>query len=189
MNVAEVAPAGTVTEAGKVATVLLEESVTEVPPVGAGPLSVTVPTEDPPPRTVDGTKATADAVAALTVRVAVLLTVPVLAVIVSVAVVATAVVVTVNVAVVDPAATTTEDGTDADVALEERVTVVPPVGAAPVRVTVPVEEVPPVTDVGLTATLDAVGASTVSFAVLVDAPEVPVIVTTVFAATGVVVMV
>lgn len=44
VKVAEVAPAGTVTDVGTVATaVLLEVSVTTVPPVGAGPVRVTVP--------------------------------------------------------------------------------------------------------------------------------------------------
>lgn len=51
-----------------------------------------------------------------------------------------------------PAATVNEFGSVADVALLERETVIPPVGAAPVRVTVPVAAVPPATLVGLTET-------------------------------------
>src|SRR5438067_6215112 len=47
VNVALVAPAGTVTLEGTVAAaVLLLESATCAPPAGAGPLSVTVPVED-----------------------------------------------------------------------------------------------------------------------------------------------
>jgi len=53
VNVAEVAPAGTVTEAGTVALALSDWRLTVIPPVGAAPLSVTVPTEDTPPRTLE----------------------------------------------------------------------------------------------------------------------------------------
>ena len=56
VNVALLAPAATVTLAGTVAVgVLLLVRVTGAPPVGAGPLSVTVPVEDcAPPVTVVG---------------------------------------------------------------------------------------------------------------------------------------
>ena len=61
----------------------------------------------------------------------------------------TALVLTVNVALVAPAATVTLDGTLAAVVLLlESVTTAPPDGAAPLKVTVPVEEFPPVTLVG-----------------------------------------
>src|SRR5713226_1788755 len=62
---------------------------------------------------------------------------------------ATALVLTVNVALVTPAATVTLEGTvAAAVLLLESATVAPPAGAAPLSVTVPVEEFPPVTLVG-----------------------------------------
>ncbi len=61
----------------------------------------------------------------------------------------TPLVVMVNVVVVAPAATEILPGTWADELLLDRVTTVPPVGAGPVRVTVPVEELPPVTLAGL----------------------------------------
>jgi len=62
-------------------------------------------------------------------------------------------VVTVKVAFVEPAATVTLAGTvAAAVLLLLRVTTAPPVGAFPLSVTVPVEETPPGTDIGLRAT-------------------------------------
>jgi hypothetical protein len=58
VNVAVVAPAGTITVPGAVAAfVLLLANVTNVPPAGAGPFSVTVPVEFPtigPPMTLFG---------------------------------------------------------------------------------------------------------------------------------------
>jgi hypothetical protein len=63
--------------------------------------------------------------------------------------VATALVLTVNVALVAPAATVTLEGTLAAVVLLlESVTCAPPDGAGPLNVTVPVEELPPVTLAG-----------------------------------------
>jgi hypothetical protein len=74
----------------------------------------------------------------------------------------TALVVTEKVAVVAPAATVTLAGTwAAAVLLLDSVTVAPPVGAAPLNITVPVEELPPVTLAGLTATEDKDGVDEV----------------------------
>src|SRR5260370_1185498 len=65
---------------------------------------------------------------------------------------ATALVLTVNVALVAPAATVTLDGTlAAAVLLLDSATAAPPDGAAPLSVTVPVEEFPPATLVGCSA--------------------------------------
>jgi hypothetical protein len=73
------------------------------------------------------------------------------AVIIGVAIALTLLVATVNVAVVAPEATVTLLGTVATVvSLLASATTVPPAGAALMRVAVPVEEVPPVTVVGLT---------------------------------------
>jgi hypothetical protein len=60
--------------------------------------------------------------------------------------------VTVNVAALLPAAIVTEAGTVAEALLLASVTTAPPVGAAAVKVTVPVTDVPPVTLAGLTVT-------------------------------------
>ena len=61
---------------------------------------------------------------------------------------ATGDVVTVKVPVVAPAATDTLEGTTALELDDVRVTTVPPAGAGPLIVTVPVDDVPPVTEVG-----------------------------------------
>src|SRR2546430_2751551 len=66
---------------------------------------------------------------------------------------ATVLVVTVKSALVAPAETMTLAGTcAADVLLLDSDTVAPPLGAAPLNVTVPVDELPPVTLLGSTAT-------------------------------------
>jgi hypothetical protein len=63
VNVALVAFAATVTLAGTcAAAVLLLVSVTDAPPLGAGPLSVTVPCELVPPTTLLGFTANEDTV-------------------------------------------------------------------------------------------------------------------------------
>ena len=58
LNVALAVPSGTVTESGTLATVgSLLDKETIAPPAGAaGPLSVTVPLEEPPPVTVAGSR-------------------------------------------------------------------------------------------------------------------------------------
>jgi hypothetical protein len=59
---------------------------------------------------------------------------------------------TVNVAVLLPAATVTDAGTVAEALLLESETARPPVGAAALKVTVPVDDAPLVTLAGLTET-------------------------------------
>ena len=160
VNVALVAPAATVTFAGTcAAAVLLLVSATAAPPAGAAPLKVTVPVEEIPPVTLDGLKLRPEGIGALTVRFAdfvVPLSSPEM---LTVALAVTGVVVTVNVALVAPAATVTFAGTvAAAVLLLVSVTTAPPAGAALFNVTVPVEEVPPVTLVGLRETLEEIAA-------------------------------
>ena len=80
----------------------------------------------------------------------------------------TGVVVTVKVAVVALAGTVTLAGTcAAAVLLLDNVATAPPVGAALLKRTVPVEEVPPTTDAGLIVTLRTTFANTVRPAVRV----------------------
>ena len=77
VNVAVVAFGAIVTLAGTLAAaVLLLPSVTTAPPAGAGPFSVTVPVDELPPRTDAGLKDTELSVAAVTVKVAVLVADP-----------------------------------------------------------------------------------------------------------------
>ena len=73
--------------------------------------------------------------------------------------------VTVKVAVVAPAATVTLAGTVAAVLLLDKVTVSPPVGAVLPKVTLPVDDVPPVTEVGFSVTDETTGGFTVNVAV------------------------
>ena len=81
---------------------------------------------------------------------------------------ATADVVIVNVALVAPAAIVTLAGTCAAAVLPlVRVTTAPADGAGPVRVTVPVEDVAPITAAGLSVTDVSAAAVTVKVAVLV----------------------
>jgi len=67
----------------------------------------------------------------------------------------TVVVVTAKVTLVPPGATVTVDGTVADALSLDSETEMPPLGAALLKVTVPVEDVPPVTLVGLRDTDDS----------------------------------
>ena len=79
---------------------------------------------------------------------------------------ATGLVVTANVAELCPALTVTLAGTcAAAVLLLDSVTNAPPAGAGPFNVTVPVELVPPETDVGLSVTEPSAAAVTVKLAV------------------------
>ena len=71
---------------------------------------------------------------------------------------ATATVLTGKVAVVIPDLTVTDSGTVAEVEVLESFTNAPPDGAGPVRVTVPVEDVPPSTVFGLRPTDATPGA-------------------------------
>ena len=139
VKVVVVLPVATVTEAGTVAAaVLLLDSVTAVPPVGANPVSVTVPWDVAPPLTVVGLKLKELKVGGATVNAAVLVMLPIDAVIVTEVEEGTAKVVTVKAVVVLPAGIVTEAGTvAAAVLLLDSVTTVPPAGADPDRVTVP----------------------------------------------------
>jgi hypothetical protein len=128
-----------------------------------------------------------------TVSVAVRLTEAYVAVMTELVLAATPSVVTVKVAVVAPAETVTLAGTVAAPVLElVSDTSAPPTGAPAVRVTVPVELLPPTTVVGLSETaerLDEADGLTVSVAERVTPCRVAVIVTLVVDATASVVTV
>ena len=126
---------------------LLELNTIGKPPVGAGPLMVTVAVEFVPETTEVGFSDRAVTPGGVTVSVVVLVAPANVPVIVAVAEVATGVVPAVKVVEVSPAETITEAGTVTAALFDVRVTVYPPAGAGPPRVTVPVEDVPPVTDV------------------------------------------
>lgn len=159
VNVAVLAPAATVTEAGTLALVMLDLSATTSPPVGATPFRVTVPVEGVPPTTEIGDRETLLRVGAVMARLAVAEVDPRVAVIVADVAAETAAVVTVNVAVVAPAATVTEVGTVALALLDLSDTTVPPVGATADSVTVPVLVAPPATEVGFTVTEESFDAT------------------------------
>jgi hypothetical protein len=147
-NVAVVAPETTVTEVGAVALVLLDCTVMLAPPEGAGPLRVTVPVDDVPPVTDVGERVRLVRLAGLIVRLEVFVTPPAVPVIVAETTVATADVVIENVELEAPAETVTVAGTVALELLDVRVTWVPPGPAGPFRVTVPLDELLPITVVG-----------------------------------------
>lgn len=84
---------------------------------------------------------------------------PAVPVITAVVVTVTLVVVTPNVLLVAPAATVTLLGTVATLLLLLSVTIVPPEGAAPERVAVPVDELPPFTLVGFSVSDESVTAA------------------------------
>ena len=148
-------PLAMVTLAGTcAAAVLLLDNVTTAPPSGAAPFNVTVPVELLPPTTDVGDLVTDDRAAAFTLTVAVLAT-PYVAVMTEEVFAATPRVVTVKVVDVLPAGTVTLAATvAAAVLLLARVTTAPPVGAAPLSVTVPVELFPPTTVAGLSDKAD-----------------------------------
>ena len=148
VKVAVVAFAATITVAGTVALELLELKVTVAPDGPDGPLSVMVPVDELPPTTEVGERLRPVRVAGLIVRVPVFEVPFRVPVIVEVVTAETAVVETVKVTVAAPAGTTTVLGTVALVVEDERGTVRPPVGALPLSVMVPVDDVPPFTVVG-----------------------------------------
>jgi hypothetical protein len=151
---AEVAPAGTTTEAGTPAIKTLLDASWQVKPVApAAVLSVTVPWTFWPPITKAGLKVTPTSAAAagLAVTLSAALFAPPgsAAVTVTLVAFATEEVVTGNVAMVPPAATVTLEGTDATVtSLLASATAQPPAGAGVPSVIVPRTGSPPPTVVG-----------------------------------------
>jgi hypothetical protein len=155
--------ASTVTLDGTVTALLLLCSETEMPPVGAGPVNVTVPVDGLPPTTEVGLILTADRAGGLIVSPACRLLDPYVAVIVAGVEVLTATVVTVKVALLALAATFTLAGTLALVLLLCSETEML-LGVGPDRVTVPVDEFGPTTVVGFKVTEESVSGLMVSVA-------------------------
>lgn len=175
LKVAVVELPATDTVVGTVAQLMLDETATDTPPVGAGPLRVNVPVEGAPPCTIGGLTLTLTMLGALIAKAAWAVVTPKVPVIVAEVEIATAFVVTVKLTELVPAATVTELGTVAEPVFDDKVTTAPLEPALPLRVTVPIEEVPPMTVVGLTVTLDSVAGVTVKFAVCVRLFSDPVI--------------
>ena len=160
VKVALVAPAATLTLAGTLAAAALLESETTAPPVGAALANVTVPVEEAPAVTLVGLSESVERVAAgggVTVNTAVRVTPSKTAEIVAAVEAVTALVATAKVALVAPAATVMLTGTVAAVELSESVTTAPPLGAALVNITVPVEEAGPTTLFGLSDRVEIAG--------------------------------
>jgi len=153
-NLTDVAPAGTVTVAG---TTTPAEAVIETtaPPAGAGPVRYTRLSQLVAPPTTERRNSEL-AAAGSTVTTVVFDVAPEVAVIVTFVFAATTEVLMVKFAYVKPAGTVTVAGTVA-VGLElDRVTTVPPAGAAAASHTLfPVLEFPPVTVAGFAATEDS----------------------------------
>ena len=163
VKVIDVAPLRTLTDDGTVANKVFElVRVTTSPAAGAGPLKVTVPAVLEPPTTEFGATARLVRDGARIEIVPIAVWVPDFAVIVAEVVLATAWVVTGNVMEDAPAGIATDFGTVALAAV--KVTVTPPGGAAPVRLTVPVADVPPKSGFGLMVTVERDAAVTLSVA-------------------------
>jgi hypothetical protein len=154
VKVALVCPAGTVTLGGTVATaVLLLESKTRTPPLGAGALSATLPVEEDPPMTPGGLRESEVRVGpgggwGVTVSDAVWVTPAKDAEMMTEVEAVTGEVLTLKTAVAAPDGKVTLPGTVATTVLLERETRAPPLGAGALNVRLPVEGDPPLTLVG-----------------------------------------
>lgn len=163
-NVTLFAPGATDKLAGTVAAdELLLDNDTANPPVGAADVRVSAPCEEVPPMTLVGLTETAASAAGaaggVTVRVEPRAAPPKVPVIVVGVDAVTDAVLTVNVPLEAPVGIVILPGTVAAlVLLLDSVTTAPPVGAGPVKVTVPCEMLPPATLVGLRTTVDSAGA-------------------------------
>ena len=138
VNVVELAPPGTVTVAGTLASALEELKDSGYPPVGAGPLSVTVALELFPPATLVGDKERVEITGAATVSDAAMVTPADVAVTLTNVALATGYVEKTKEAEFAPTGTRTLTGSEiTDGGVEPRRTVTPPVGATSLRYTVP----------------------------------------------------
>lgn len=148
-NVPPVDPACTVIDLGTEATAWLLVRFTFKPPAGAGPDRATVPVEVAPPPKLVGFRVSPLRTAGLIVRVAAADDPVIFAMIFATVEAATDRVVIVKVVEVEPAAMETEDGPPQARLDDVRATLMPPLGAADPRLTVPVLVAPPVSELGL----------------------------------------
>ena len=148
-KLAEVFPAGMVIVPGTDALVWSLMSDIESPEGGAGELITTDPAAVLPPTIEEGLTLTETRLGAVTVRFPEAEPPPQDAVRVAVTVVPTEIVFTEKVTLRPFAGTTTVAGGIAADWLLLNFTVIPPVGAGPLRVTLPVEATPPTTDDGV----------------------------------------
>jgi hypothetical protein len=186
VNFTDVAPAGTVSVDGTVATDgLLLERLTTTPPVGAAPEIVTVPVDEAGCLTVAGLSVRLESVGGLTVRVALWLPPPAsVAVMLEVAFAPTGILVTVNVVELLPDGTVTDvtDRVAAAVFPLATLTTTPPAGAVVFSLTVAVDVAPPIRLAGASVTEEIAGGLIVKVA-LADPFNVAVIVSVVTAGT------
>jgi hypothetical protein len=179
MNVADVAAADTVTDAGVgIAVLLSEASATVLPPAGAGWVRVTVHVVEAPDTRLVGLHESADTDGlGVTTTIAVVLP-PSVAVSVTVCEVRTALLVAENVVELAPAGTVTELGTGSALALsDDSETTVPPLGAGWFSVTVHVLIAPAVTVAGTHTSVDSAGLGVTLTVAVTLAPSVAVTVT------------
>jgi len=160
LNVAVEEPDGIVTLAGTVALRLLDFRVITNPAVGAVTFIVTVPVAEVPPSSDVGDRVKVSSCSGLMARTADLETKPYFAEIVVLVATETPTVVMLNVAELLPAGIVTVDGTVASTLLDFNDRVVPSAPAATFKVTVPVAEVPPRSEVGDRDRDSNVGTST-----------------------------
>lgn len=161
------APAVTTTELGTIAFPLVDVRFTSSPPVGAGPVKVTVPVTFVPPVTDDGDTDTLLRMGGLIVKTELALSDPEVAVIVEEVELATGFVVIANVVEVAPAGIVIEPDTVALEDVEVMFTINPLAGAGPERLRVAVDDEPPTTVAGDKESVAGPGGSTdkVAFAV------------------------
>jgi hypothetical protein len=173
VNEPEVEPAGIVMLGGTVAEAPELEISTTMPPVGAAVVSVAVPVDGRPPTTVVGERLRADSAtpAGVTERIADLVEPEYVAVIVADEDDVTESDVTVKFAEVEPAGIVTPGETVATAVFRLASTMLaPPVGAAALKVTVPVDVLPPATLAGLSETPSRAAAPGLTVKVAVLAP-------------------
>jgi len=181
---AEDEPAGIEREVGTLAFLLLLASVTLNPPVGDGPLRVTVPAKPEPAATFTGFKVIPVRVGALISNDPVTADPVILAVTRTLTSAGTACVLQVKLAEVEPPGIDTEDGPPQAVELAVSVAVLPAAGAGPVSLSAPVVVLAPVTLPGLNVSELSFAARMTRFARAEDDPSVPFMVVVVFADTA-----